>query len=294
MQNLRLVCKFVPPVNARHMGTLKDVAMQLKSITSIQKITSSMKMVASAKFARAERELKLAVPYGTGATAFYEKSGILEHQKENKIASNHLVIAITSDRGLCGAANSSIGRTLRDMLNNLPVGETVKLVLIGEKARAFLARKFSDHFLMSFTEVGKKPPTFEDASMIAEALLNCDYKFDKASLYYNKFKTVVSYTTMDQPIFSLEQLQQAPSLALYDSVDDEALRSYNEFLLSSFLFYALKEAAASEQSARMTAMQSATKNADELIDALKLTYNRTRQAVITKELIEIISGAAAV
>lgn len=93
------------------MGTLKDVAMQLKSITSIQKITSSMKMVASAKFARAERELKLAVPYGTGAIAFYEKSGILEHQKEeNKIAKNHLVIAITSDRGLCGAANSSIGR----------------------------------------------------------------------------------------------------------------------------------------------------------------------------------------
>lgn len=180
------------------------------------------------------------------------------------------------------------------MLNNLPVGESVKLVLIGEKARAFLARKFSDHFLMSFTEVGKKPPTFEDASMITEALLNCDYKFDKASVYYNKFRTVVSYTTMDQPIFSLEQLQQAPSLALYDSVDDEALRSYNEFLLSSFLFYALKEAAASEQSARMTAMQSATKNANELIDALKLTYNRTRQAVITKELIEIISGAAAV
>ena len=88
------------------MGTLKDVAMQLKSITSIQKITSSMKMVASAKFAKAERELRLAIPYGTGAAAFYEKSGIIEHEK------NHLIIAITSDRGLCGAANSTIGRVV--------------------------------------------------------------------------------------------------------------------------------------------------------------------------------------
>lgn len=180
------------------------------------------------------------------------------------------------------------------MLLHLPAGNDIKLVLVGDKARAFLARHFSDHFLMSFTEVGKKPPTFDDASMIAEALLNCDYKFDKASLLYNKFKTVVSYNAIDQPIFSLEQLQQAPSLALYDSVDDEALRSYNEFLLSAFLFYALKEASASEQSARMTAMQSATKNADEMIEALTLTRNRTRQAVITRELIEIISGAAAV
>ena len=180
------------------------------------------------------------------------------------------------------------------MLSNPPTGQDIKLVLIGDKARAFLARQFSQHFLMSFTEVGKRPPTFEDASTIAQALLDCDFKFDKASLYYNKFKTVVSYNTIDQPLFSLEQLQQAPSLALYDSVDDEALRSYNEFLLASFLFYALKEASASEQSSRMTAMQSATKNASEMIDSLTLTYNRTRQGVITKELIEIISGAAAV
>lgn len=93
------------------MATLRDIGTQLKSITNIQKITSSMKMVSSAKFARAERELRLALPYGTSAAAFYEKSGILEHQKEeNKTAKNQLVIAITSDRGLCGAVNSTIGK----------------------------------------------------------------------------------------------------------------------------------------------------------------------------------------
>ncbi|VDD80325.1 unnamed protein product [Mesocestoides corti] len=277
------------------MGTLKDVAMQLKSVTSIQKITSSMKMVASAKYAKAERELKAAVPYGYGTAAFYEKSGLLEQLKADETPSkNHLVIAVTSDRGLCGAANSTVGKVLRDMLSNPPAGQDIKLVLIGDKARAFLSRQFSQHFLMSFTEVGKRPPTFADASLIAQALLDCEFKFDKASLLYNKFKSVISYTTVDQPLFSLEQLQHAQSLAVYDSVDDEALRCYNEFLLSSFIFYALKEASASEHSARMTAMESATKNAREMIDSLTLTYNRTRQAVITRELIEIISGAAAV
>ena len=104
---------FIISVQARGMGTLKDVAMQLKSITNIQKITSSMKMVSSAKFARAERELRLAIPYGIGAAAFYEKSGIIEHQKESQgPVKNHLVIAITSDRGLCGAANSTIGKVV--------------------------------------------------------------------------------------------------------------------------------------------------------------------------------------
>lgn len=180
------------------------------------------------------------------------------------------------------------------MLNNPPAGQDIKLVLIGDKARAFLARYFSKHFLMSFQEVGKRPPTFEDASLIAQSLLDSDFKFEKTSLFYNKFKSVVAYTPIDQPVFSIEQLQQAQSIALYDSVDDETLRCYNEFLLSSLIFYAMKEASASEQSARMTAMQSATKNASEMIDKLTLTYNRTRQAVITRELIEIISGAAAV
>ncbi|KAL5108884.1 ATP synthase subunit gamma mitochondrial [Taenia crassiceps] len=281
MQNLRHLPAFSPPVQARAMATLKDVAMQLKSITSIQKITSSMKMVASAKFAKAERELRLAVPYGASAATFYEKLGIVAQQKEDHTpAKSHLVIAVTSDRGLCGAVNSTIGKILREMLSHPPAGEDIKLVLVGDKARAFLARQFSDHFLMSFTEIGKRPSTFEDASLIAQALLNCDFKFDKATLFYNKF--------------NLEQLQHAPSLALYDSVDDEVLRSYNEFLLSSFIFYALKEASASEHSSRMTAMQSATDNAREMIDDLTLALNRTRQAVITRELIEIISGAAAV
>ncbi|VDL94254.1 unnamed protein product [Schistocephalus solidus] len=275
------------------MATLKDVAVQLKSIKNIQKITASMKMVASAKFAKADRELRRAIPYGIGAAAFYEKAGLIK-QEDQVQPQGHLVIAITSDRGLCGAANNTIGKAIRELIAHEPVKGSTKLVLIGDKVRLMLARQHSDRFLLSFADVGKKPPSFEDASTISQALINSGFEFDKASLFYNKFKSVVAYRTTVQPIFSLEQLQQSSSLAVYDSVDDEVLKSYNEFLLSSLIFYALKEAAASEQSARMTAMESATKNAGEIIDRLTVTFNRTRQAVITKELIEIISGAAAV
>lgn len=252
-----------------------------------------MKMVASAKYARAERELRFAVPYGSGAAAFYEKAGLIEKAKEEQVK-NHLIIAVTSDRGLCGGANSGIGKTIREILANAPANQEIKVVLIGDKVRALLARQYSKNFLMSFTEVGKKPPSFEDASVIAQAVLDSDFKFDKASMFYNHFKSVVAYKICEQPIFGLEQIQQSQSVALYDSVDDDVLLNYNEFLLTSLIFHALKEASTSEQSARMTAMESATKNAGEMIDKLTLTFNRTRQAVITRELIEIISGAAAV
>ncbi|BHF71825.1 ATP synthase subunit gamma, mitochondrial [Sparganum proliferum] len=292
MQASRVVSSLAVPIQARGMATLKDVAVQLKSIKNIQKITASMKMVASAKFARADRELRRAIPYGSGAAAFYEKAGLTK-QEDQAPPQGHLIIAITSDRGLCGAANSTIGKAIREVIAHEPVKGSTKLVLIGDKVRLMLARQHSDRFLLSFADVGKKPPSFEDASIIAQALIGSGFEFDKASLFYNKFKSVVAYTTTIQPIFGLEKIQQSSSLAVYDSVDDDVLKSYNEFLLSSLIFYALKEAAASEQSARMTAMESATKNAGEMIDKLTITFNRTRQAVITKELIEIISGASA-
>ncbi|VDN33616.1 unnamed protein product, partial [Dibothriocephalus latus] len=220
------LCKFssfmflLHRIQARGMATLKDVAMQLKSIKNIQKITASMKMVASAKYAKADRELRKAIPYGTGAAAFYEKAGLIK-KEDQAPAQGHLIIAITSDRGLCGAANNVIGKAIRELIANEPVKDSTKLVLIGDKVRLMLARQHSSRYLLSFADVGKKPPTFEDASTIAQALINCDFEFDKASLFYNKFKSVVAYTTTVQPIFSLEQLQQSSSLAVYDSVDDE-------------------------------------------------------------------------
>lgn len=252
-----------------------------------------MKMVSASKFARAERELRPARSYGKGAKAFYESTDLATVNPQPK--TNSLLVAITSDRGLCGAANSSIVKTIRHLIKTTPeIEKNTKLVLVGDKSRAMLLRQYRDMFLLSFSDVGKKAPTFEDAAFIANSILNSEYKFDKAVMYFNTFKTVVSYITTPQNLLGLEEVSASPKLSLYDSVDDDVLQSYNEYLLTSLIYFALKEATASEQSARMTAMDAATKNAGEMIDKLTLSFNRTRQAAITRELTEIISGAAAV
>ncbi|KAF7244212.1 hypothetical protein EG68_12142 [Paragonimus skrjabini miyazakii] len=275
------------------MATLKDIAVRLRSVKNIQKITASMKMVSTSKFSRAERELRAARPYGVGARAFYESIDMSTPDIQPK--PNTLLVAITSDRGLCGAANSSIVKTIRNLIKSVPdLDKTAKLVLVGDKSRAQLSRQFRDMFLLSFSDVGKKSPTFDDAALIAESLLRSDFKFDRAVMYYNTFKSVVAYLTTPQPLLSVDEILGSQKVAFYDSVDDDTLKCYNEYLLTSLIYSALKEASASEQSARMTAMDSATKNAGEMIDKLTLSFNRTRQAAITRELTEIISGAAAV
>ncbi len=137
------------------------------------------------------------------------------------------------------------------------------------------------------------PPLFLDASKLANEIINCGYDYTDGKIIYNKFKSVVSYHCSDLPIFSLKSVESAPKLPVYDSLDSDVIQNYLEFSLASLLFYTMKEGACSEQSSRMTAMDNASKNAGEMIDKLTLTFNRTRQAVITRELIEIISGAAA-
>ncbi|PVD24797.1 hypothetical protein C0Q70_15283 [Pomacea canaliculata] len=274
----------------RSMATLKDIRVRLKSVTNIQKITKSMKMVSAAKYAKAERELRPARPFGSGAKAFFEKAEL----NQDKSQPNQLIIVLSSDRGLCGGIHSGLSRELRNLVNAKPAGTDTKFVVLGDKARGILQRTFKDKFLLSFNDYGRKPPTFADAALVANAVLDQDYKFDYASLYFNTFRSVVSYRVTEQPIFSRDQIAAAGKINLYDSIDEEVLRSFNEYALASLIYYGMKEGACSEQSSRMTAMEAASKNAGEMIGRLTLTFNRTRQAVITKELIEIISGAAAI
>jgi len=272
----------------RGMATLKDIAVRVKSVKNIQKITKSMKMVSAAKFNKAERELRTARPYGHGAKEFYEKAEVKAADGE------HILIAVTSDRGLCGGANSGVVKAVRLWLAEHPeLAKSSRIVAIGDKSRSMLQRQNADKMLMHVTEVGKKPPTFADASEIALTVMNEVDNFEHATMFFNTFRTMASYKITQQSLFSLRAVSRSEKLNLYDSVDDEVLRSYNEFMLTSLIYFGLKEAAASEQSARMTAMDSASKNAGEMIDKLSLLYNRTRQASITRELTEIISGAAA-
>lgn len=270
----------------RGMATLKHISMRLKSVKNIQKITQSMKMVSAAKYSRAERDLKQARPYGLGAQQFYEKAEVVVKEEEPK----KLYLAITSDRGLCGAVHTGVARLIR---NELAEDPNIKVVCVGDKSRAILQRLYSQNIVMVCNEIGRLPPTFLDAAKLTNAVINLGYDYTDGKIVYNKFKSVVSYGVADMPIFSLKSVESAEKLPVYDSLDSEVIQNYLEFSMASLLFYAMKEGACSEQSSRMTAMDNASKNAGEMIDKLTLTFNRTRQAVITRELIEIISGAAA-
>jgi len=274
----------------RNMATLKDITIRLKSIKNIQKITKSMKMVAAAKYARADRALKPARVYGTGALALYEKAEIKAPEDANK----HLIIGVSSDRGLCGAIHSGVAKAIKAQIGTLTeAGKEVMVVNVGDKLRGILTRTHGKHIMINFKELGRRPPTFADASVVATELINLGYEYDQGTVVYNNFKSVISYKIDKKPLFSNDTVANAEAMGIYDDIDADVLRNYQEFALVNILYYAMKESTTSEQSARMTAMDSASKNASEMIDKLTLTFNRTRQAVITKELIEIISGAAA-
>jgi len=273
----------------RGMANLKIIGLRLKSVKNIQKITQSMKMVSAAKFARAERDLKSARPLGAAAKAFYDHAEISTDKEEPK----ELYLAMTSDRGLAGAVHSNIGKIIRAELAAKENLDNVKVICVGDKSRAFFQRWNKDQILMVGSEIGRLPPQFGDASKVANAVLTSGFEFDTGKMFYNKYKSVVSYETLPIPLYSIETVANAPKINKYDSIDSDVLQSYMEYSLASLIYYAMKEGATSEQSSRMTAMDNSSKNAGEMIDKLTITFNRTRQAVITGELIEIISGAAA-
>jgi F-type H+-transporting ATPase subunit gamma len=282
---------FVPvATQARNYVTLKDISLRLKSVKNIQKITKSMKMVSAAKYAQAERALKVARPYGAAVLEFSEKAEVAPEPENVK---KHLILAVSSDRGLCGGIHSSICKAVKRSIVEQKDGLETKIVNIGDKARGILQRNYASNMLFSVVDVGKKNVTFLDASLVATEVLNSGFEYDSGEIIYNRFKSVISYDTTSKPIYSLDLLSGSPNFGLYDSIDSETLKCYQEFQLASLIFFGLRENATSEQSARMSAMDAATKNAGEMIDSLTMTFNRTRQAVITRELIEIISGAAA-
>uniref|UniRef100_H0XJE4 ATP synthase F(1) complex subunit gamma, mitochondrial n=1 Tax=Otolemur garnettii TaxID=30611 RepID=H0XJE4_OTOGA len=258
-------------VQVRNMATLQDITRGLKSIRNIQKITNSVKMVAAAKV------------YGVRSLALCEKADIKVPEDKKK----HLLIGVSSDRGLGGAIHSSVANQMKNEVVVLTAaGKEVVIVGIGDKTRGILHRTHSDQFLVTFKQVGRKPATFGDVSVIAFELLNSGYAFDEGSIIFNRFRSVISYETEEKHIFSLHTIASAESMSVYNDIDADVL--YN---LANITCYSVEST--SEQSARMMAMDNTSKNAPEMIDKLTLTFSRTHQAVITKELIEIISGAAA-
>jgi F-type H+-transporting ATPase subunit gamma len=292
------------------MPSLKDLRLRIRSVRSTQKITSAMKMVAASRLRRAQEQAEAARPYalrmermlGSLASSLKGMANappLLAGTGRDQV---HLIVVACSDRGLAGGFNATILREARRMIRQLQgAGKEVKLITVGRKGRDSLRRDYARLIVESLTDLGRPRLTFEAAQDLAARVIErfAAGEFDAATIIYNRFRSAMTQIVTRAQIvpFSPPQGQEAAPAqsGVYEFEPDEAdiLRALLPRALAVQVFGALLENAASEQGARMTAMDNATRNAGEMIDRLNMTYNRTRQATITKELIEIISGAEA-
>ncbi len=293
------------------MPSLKDLKLRINSTKNTQKITSAMKMVSAAKLRRAQEQAEAARPYaermervlGRLAAAAAGKDGAPALLAGNGNDQTHLIVVMTSDRGLCGGFNSSIARGARKLARDLKAqGKTIKILCIGRKGRDQLRREFPNEIIGTIEDIGKPRLTFTAAEAVAVRILGMFERgeFDVCEIVYNRFKSAMTQiVTVQQliPFAPAAANENDPAGATsyeYEPDELEILSSLLPKNLGMQIFRALLENNASEQGARMTAMDSATRNAGDMINKLTITYNRSRQAAITKELIEIISGAEAV
>jgi F-type H+-transporting ATPase subunit gamma len=290
------------------MASLKDMRVRIASTKATQKITKAMQMVAASKLRRAQAAAEAARPYaermdkvlGSIASAVAGSDSapkLLAGTGKDQV---HLLVVCTAERGLCGPFNSSIVRLAREKANGLMnQGKEVKILCVGRKGADQLRRVYGKQILEVIELRGVKNVGFEQADMIAKKIMALFEQgaFDVCTLFFSRFKSVIAQIPTAQqvipPVFA-PAAEAGPSAAYeYEPEEEEILGDLLPRNLSVQVFRALLENAASEQGARMSAMDNATRNAGEMIRKQTLTYNRTRQAMITKELIEIISGAEA-
>ncbi|KAJ4972672.1 hypothetical protein NE237_005846 [Protea cynaroides] len=291
-----LISEDLAPQGARFVST-QIVRTRMKSVKNIQKITKAMKMVAASKLraiqTRAENSRGLWQPF----TALLGDTPSVDVKK-------NVIVTISSDKGLCGGINSTSVKISRAIhkLSSGPEKET-KYVVLGEKAKAQLIRDSKKHIELSITELQKNPLNYTQVAVLADDILK-NVEYDALRIVYNKFASVVSFMPTMSTVLSPEVLEkEAESGGKLGELDSyeieggetkaEVLQNLSEFQFGCFLFNGILENACSEQGARMSAMDSSSRNAGDMLDRLTLTYNRTRQASITTELTEIISGASA-
>jgi F-type H+-transporting ATPase subunit gamma len=292
------------------MPSLKDLRNRIGSVKQTQKITSAMKLVAASKLKRAQEQAEAARPFAermaTMLTNLAARVATTEGAPPLLAGSGkaevHLLIVATADRGLCGAFNSSIVRGARARIRALrEEGRQVKLLCVGRKGRDILRRDFGELIVGTIEGVGRRRLEYAEAVQIAERI-NAMYEageFDVATIVYNRFRSAITQILTLQQLIPVQpaaaEEAQSEVRAVYEFEPDEEaiLKELLPRNLAVQIYGALVENAASEQGARMTAMDNATRNAGEMIESLTLYYNRTRQAQITRELIEIVSGAEA-
>ena len=291
------------------MASLKELKVRIASVKNTQKITKAMKMVAAAKLRRATERAVAARPYAEHMERVMQS--LASEVKGNENAPvllagtgknhRHLLVVMTSDRGLCGGFNSSIVRSTRQKINALQAeGKEVLIYCVGRKGYDQLHMQFGNLIVGNLSDITKRVVGFADAAMIADKIQEIfeEKECDVCTVVYNAFKSAISQIVTWQQVIplSIEELENtSPSLSYeYEPSEQALMEALLPRNISVQIFKSLLENAASEQGARMAAMDNATRNAGEMIKSLTLVYNRTRQAAITKELIEIISGAEAV
>ncbi len=289
------------------MPSLDDLKKRIKSVKSTQKITKAMKMVAAAKLRKAQENAEKGRPYSQKM-----QNIILNLTKSIKDPTNapkllvgtgkdedYLCVVLTADRGLCGGFNSNICKLAKSRFKKiLSEGKKLKIITVGTKGLDQIKRDYGKHIIKKFSFKDKKQISFTEAELIGNEIINLFNlkEFDKCILFYNNFKNVITQIPQSQQIIPAESetsdLKREDNLSYeFEPDEDEILEDLLPKNISTQVFRAFLENAASEQGSRMTAMDNATRNAGDLVDKLTINYNRSRQASITKELIEIISGA---
>jgi len=289
------------------MPSLDDLKKRIKSVKSTQKITKAMKMVAAAKLRRAQENAEKGRPFSEKMNNIILNLSNSVSDKDNAskflvgTGKNdvHLCVVITADRGLCGGFNTNICRKARNYFDKiLKENKSLKIFTVGTKGHDQLKRAYGKYIIEKISFKGFKKITYKEAEDVGKIIIKLfnESQFDVCKIFYNKFKNVITQIPQEQQLIPIESKRKeeekiSDNFYEFEPEENEILNNLLPRNISTQIFKAFLENAASEQGSRMTAMDSATRNAGDLVDKLTITYNRSRQAAITKELIEIISGA---
>jgi len=287
------------------MASLDDLKKRIASVKSTQKITKAMKMVAAAKLRRAQESAEKGRPYSEkmNNVILNLSGGISDKENAPKLLSGtgndkvHLCVVMTSDRGLCGGFNSNIIKKAKSyFLKILDEGKDLKIITVGSKGNDQLKRVYGEKIIENISFKESKNANYFDADKVGKMIIEKFQasEFDVCTIFYNQFKNVITQIPQAQQIIPLkneEEVNNSDESYEFEPDEDEILNNLLPKNISTQIFKAMLENSASEQGSRMSAMDNATRNAGEMVDKLTIEYNRSRQAAITKELIEIISGA---
>lgn len=244
-----------------------------------------MKIVASTRLNKAQRAMEASRVFNKSDSEFYENT---KPEKTNN-DSNTLLIVVSSDKGLCGSIHTQISKAARKRIDELD--GKVDVVALGDKVKAQLSRTHADKLALTFNNIGREAPNFHEVALLADEIQKLG-KYENTEILYNKFVSGVSFKPSQFSVFASDAIEKAPGISNYELEDEGSSDLLAEFSLANSLLTAMAEAYVSEVSSRRNAMDNASKNAGDMIDSYSILYNRTRQAVITNELVDIITGAS--